>query len=115
MANNTLNADIIAAAAVTVLENETVMGKLVYRGYEEEFDKKVNGYDVGDTISIRRPTDFTVRDGAVAVRQNVSEGKTTFTVDKQKGIDFAFTSKDLTLEISDLTERVIKPAMIQLA
>ena len=30
----------------------------VYRGYEEEFDKKVNGYDVGDTICIRKPQQF---------------------------------------------------------
>ena len=45
----------------------------------------------------------------------MTEGKTTFTVDKQKGIDFKFTSQDLTLQIDKLSERVIKPAMIQLA
>lgn len=115
MSNTTLTADIIAKEAVAVLENECVMGKLVYRGYEEEFDKKINGYTVGESISIRRPTDFTVRDGAVASAQDVVEGKTTFTVDKQKGVDFKFTSADLTLQIGDLSERVIKPAMIQLA
>ena len=115
MANAVLTADVIASAAVTILENETVMGKLVYRGYEEEFGKKVNGYEVGDTISIRRPADFTVRDGRVAVAQNVSEGKIPFVVDKQKGVDFKFTSADLTLKIEDLAERVMKPQMIQLA
>lgn len=115
MSNTTLTADIIAKEAVSILENETVMAKLVHRGYEEEFTKKVNGYEVGETISIRRPTDFTVRDGAVAAAQDVVEGKTTFTVDKQKGVDFKFTSADLTLQIGDLSERVIKPAMIQLA
>jgi hypothetical protein len=115
MSNTTLTADIIAKEAVAILENECVMGKLVHRGFEEEFSKKVNGYEVGETISIRRPTDFTVRDGAVAAVQDVVEGKTTFTVDKQKGVDFKFTSQDLTLQIGDLSERVIKPAMIQLA
>ena len=115
MANTTLTADIIASASVAILENETVMGKLVYRGYEEEFAKKVNGYTVGETISIRRPADFTVRDGRVADVQDAVEGKTTFTVDKQKGVDFKFTSADLTLQIEDLSQRVIKPAMIQLA
>jgi hypothetical protein len=115
MSNTTLTADIIASAAVTVLENNCVMGGLVHRGYEEDFGKKVNGYTVGESISIRRPTDFNVRDGATAVNQDVVEGKTTFTVDKQKGVDFKFTSADLTLQIDKLTERVIQPAMIQLA
>ena len=115
MSNTTLTADIIAKEAVMILDNECLMANLVHRGYEEEFSKKVNGYTVGETISIRRPTDFTVRDGAVAATQDVVEGKTTFTVDKQKGVDFKFTSQDLTLQIGQLAERVIKPAMIQLA
>jgi hypothetical protein len=114
MANTTLTADIIAKEAVMILENNLVMGKLVHRGYESEFDNSVNGYKVGETISIRRPADFTVRSGAVASVQDVVEGKTTVTVDQQKGVDFKFTSADLTLQIGDLSERVIKPAMIQL-
>lgn len=115
MSNTTLTADIIAKEAVMILENELVMANLVHRGYEEEFTKKVNGYTVGETVSIRRPADFTVRDGAVAANQDVVEGKTVFTVDKQKGVDFKFTSSDLTLQIGDLAERVIKPAMVQMA
>jgi len=115
MANTTLTADIIAAEAVRILDNNCVMGNLVYRGYEEEFSKKINGYTVGETISIRRPTDFTVRNGATASIQDVVEGKFAISVDKQKGVDFEFTSADLTLQIGQLSERVIKPAMVQLA
>lgn len=115
MSNAPLTADIIAQESVMILENNLVMSKLVHRGYEEEFSKKVNGYEVGETVSIRRPADFTVRDGSTAAIQDVSEGKTTFTVDKYKGVDFKFTSQDLTLKIGDLSERVIKPAMVQLA
>lgn len=115
MAQTVLTADIIAKEAVMILDNELVMAKKVFRGYENEFDKKVNGYKVGETISIRKPTDFTVRDGAVMNVQEVVEGKTTITVDKRKGVDFKFTSQDLTLKIGELSERVIKPAMIQLA
>lgn len=115
MSNTTLTADIIAKEAVMILDNELVMAKQVYRGYENEFDKKVNGYKVGETISIRKPTDFTVRDGAVMDVQDVTEATTTITVDRRKGVDFKFTSQDLTLKIDELSERVIKPAMIQLA
>ena len=115
MANTTITADIIAKEAVMILENECLMAKLCYRGYESEFDKKVNGYTVGEAVSIRRPTDFTVRDGKTAAVQDVVEGKIPVTVDKFKGVDFKFTSQDLTQQIGTLSERVIKPAMIQLA
>jgi hypothetical protein len=115
VAHRLLTASIIADAAIKILENELVMANLVYRGYEQDFAKNVNGFEVGDTVSIRRPTDFTVRDGAVAVAQDVQEGKFSITVDKQKGVDFKFTSADLTLSIGTLAERAIRPAMIQLA
>lgn len=115
MANTFLTTDIIAKEALMILDNNLVMSKLVHRAHESEFSNAVNGYEVGDTISIRRPTDFTVRDGATASNQDIVEGKTTLVIDKQKGIDFGFTSKELTLNIGELSERIIKPAMVQLA
>jgi hypothetical protein len=115
MSNSVLTIDTIATAAVAILDNSLVMAKQVYRGLESEFTSKVNGYEIGDTVSMRRPTDFTVRDGATASNQDVVEGKVALTVDKQKGVDFGFTSKELTLSIGELSERVIKPAMVQLA
>ena len=115
MANTLLTADIIAKAAVLQLDNNLVMAKKVFRGYEDEFNKDINGYEVGASISVKRPMDFTVRDGAVMDVQDTTEGKVTLTVDKRKGIDFEFTSQELTLSIKELSERVLKPAMIQLA
>ena len=115
MANRTLTADIIAKEAVMILDNELIMAKKVFRGYEEDYTKKINGYEVGDTISIRRPADFQVRDGKTADAQDAQEGKTTIVIDKFKGVDFKFTSQDLTLSINNVSERIIKPAMVQLA
>lgn len=115
MPNTTLSASVIAKAAVALLDNELVFAKNVFRGYEDEFSNSVNGYTVGETVSIRKPAQFTVRLGAVASSQDVTEGKTSFTVDKQRGVDFEFTSQQLTLNIKELSERVIKPAMVQLA
>lgn len=115
MPNTVLSPSIIAEAAVKILDNELTMANMVYRGYESEFDKSYNGYKVGTTVSIRKPTDFTVRDGATASIQDVTEGSTSITVNKQKGVDFKFSSTELTLNIGDLSERVLKPAMVQLA
>jgi hypothetical protein len=115
MANTVLNASIIAKEATMILENELGMAKNVYRGYEKEFDQRVNGYTPGATVTIKKPTDFTVRDGATASIQDVTEGSTSITVNKQKGVDFQFSSVELSLSIKELSQRVIKPAMVQLA
>ena len=111
MANTTLTSSIVAKAALPILENELGWVSQLYRAHEDEFSKSINGYKVGDTISIRRPADFTVRTGAAMSTQDVVEGKTTLTVDQQIGVDFEFSSTDLTLSISELSERVMKPAM----
>lgn len=115
MPNRQLTADIVAKAAVAILDNELVFADKVFRGYEEDFKMRPNGYTPGETISIRKPTDYTVRQGSTAAVQDVNEAKTTITVDRVRGIDFAFTSQELTMRIEDLAERAIKPAMVQLA
>lgn len=111
MSNTTLTADVVAKAALAILDNELGVVKTFHRAYEEEFSQQVNGYKIGDTISIRRPADFVIRTGATLSTQDVIEGKTTLTIDQQIGVDFQFTSSDLTLKITDLAERVMKPAM----
>lgn len=115
MSNSVLTIDVIAKEALMVLDNNLIMAKQVHRGLESEFGNAMNGYQAGSTVSIKRPTDFTVRDGANVSNQDVVEGTTSITVNKQKGVDFVFTSQELTLNIKDLSERVIKPAMVQLA
>jgi hypothetical protein len=115
MANAPLTIDVIAKEALMILDNNLIAAKMVHRGFEDEFGNAMNGFEAGDTVSIRRPTDFTVRDGAVSANQDIVEGKVSLVVDKQKGVDFGFTSKELTLNINELSERVIKPAMVQLA
>jgi hypothetical protein len=114
MSNTTLTADIVAKEALLILENELGFMKTIHRAHEDEFGKEVNGYKPGATIRIRRPADFTVRTGATMNLQDVIEGRLTMTVDKQVGVDFQFTSADLTLSVNDLSERVIRPAMSSL-
>lgn len=114
MADTMLTADIVAKAALPILENELGVLGTLYRDAESEFNKSVNGYKVGATVNIRRPADFTVRSGAVRSDQDVIEGQVPLTVDQQKGVDFNFTSTDMTLSVESLAERVIKPAMCNL-
>jgi hypothetical protein len=115
MANAFITPTVIAKAAVRILDNELVMARRVYRAYESEFDKTVNGYKPGSSINIRKPTQFTVRSGATASIQDVTEGTTSITVGTQAGIDFKISSLDLTLNFNQLADRVIRPAMVRLA
>lgn len=115
MANTTLTADVIAKIALPILDNELGFLNRMHRAHESEFSQTVNGYKIGDTISIRRPADFVVRTGSVMSTQDVIEGKVALTVDQMKGVDFQFSTSDLTLKVEDMASRIIKPAMTILA
>ncbi len=115
MANNFLTVSTIAEASVKILDNELVAASKVFRGYEAEFAEKVNGYNVGAAVTIKKPPQFQVRDGAQAQAQDITEGTTSIVVNKMKGIDLKISSTDRTLSIGELAERVLKPAMVSLA
>lgn len=114
MSNTTLTADIVAKASLAVLDNNLGFLDTFHREVESEFQNSVNGYKPGATVRMRRPADFTVRSGNVMSIQDVIEGRLAFSVDKQKGIDFNFTSTDLTLSVENLQKKVIEPAIIRL-
>ena len=114
MANTSLTADILTRESLLILENELGVLGSFHRPMDEEFQKSVNGYKVGSTVNMRRPADFSVRTGAVMDVQNVTEGKVALAIGTQKGIDFEFSSEELTMDMDNLKEGVIKPAMSSL-
>lgn len=109
MGNTLITPSIIARVGLANLENNLVMGNKVYRDYSREYVK------VGDTISVRRPVQFSAIDGAVAVNQDVTEGKFPLTLDKRKHVSWSFNTQDLTLAIEEYNARYIQPACISLA
>lgn len=111
MSNTLLTPDVIAKEALRQLENSLVMANLVHRDYEAEFGET----KIGETVRIRRPVRYTVREGNVAQVQDTTEGRVSLTVDRQRGVDIDFLSRDLTLTIDKFSERYVKPAMIQIA
>jgi P22 coat protein - gene protein 5 len=109
MSNTILTPSIIAKEALMQLENNLVMANLVHRDYQNEFVK------IGQTVTIRKPVKFVAQDGATLVKQDVQEGNTSITIDQRKHVAWQFSTQDLTLSISDYSERYIKPAMITLS
>lgn len=111
MANIALVSSKIAKAALAVLDNEPGVLRTFYRAHESEFSQRIDGYTIGDTVSIRRPADFTVRTGSTASIQDVVEGKVTLTIDQPIGVDFQLSSTEMALQLPEITERIVKPAM----
>lgn len=110
MANTFLTIDMIAKEALMILRKNAVMAGLVHRDYSKEF---VAG--VGDTITIRKPATFVVKDFVESTGitvQDATEDKKTVKMDKFYDVSFAVTSKDLTMSISDFSAQLLVPAMM---
>ena len=75
----------------------------------------VEGAKIGSTLRIRKPDRALVTDGAALQVQDDNEQYTTLTVSSQKHIGVNFTSAELTMQLDDFADRVLKPRISQLA
>jgi hypothetical protein len=113
MANSLLTIDMITRKALEILENNLVLTRTVNRQYDDSF--AVEGAKIGSTLRIRLPDRALVTDGAALQVQDDNEQFTTLTVSSQKHIGVNFTSAELTMQLDDFAERVLKPRISQLA
>jgi hypothetical protein len=103
----------ITRKALEILENNLVLTRNVNRQYDDSF--AVEGAKIGSTLRIRLPDRALVTDGAALQVQDDNEQYTTLTVSSQKHIGVNFTSAELTMQLDDFAERVLKPRISQLA
>jgi hypothetical protein len=103
----------ITRKALEILENNLVLTRNVNRQYDDSF--AVEGAKIGSTLRIRLPDRALVTDGAALQVQDDNEQYTTLTVSTQKHIGVNFTSAELTMQLDDFAERVLKPRISQLA
>ena len=113
MANSLLTIDMITRKALQILENNLVLTRNVNRQYDDSF--AVEGAKIGSTLRIRLPDRALVTDGAALQVQDDNEQFTTLSVASQKHIGVNFTSAELTMQLDDFAERVLKPRISQLA
>ena len=113
MANSLLTIDMITRKSLEILENNLVLTRNVNRQYDDSF--AVEGAKIGSTLRIRLPDRALVTDGAALQVQADNEQFTTLTVSSQKHIGVNFTSAELTMQLDDFAERVLKPRVSQLA
>ena len=85
----------------------------INRQYDDRFAR--SGAKIGTQLQVRLPNEFTVREGAVMDAQPVAEHYVSLDVNKQRGVDFAFSSADLTMKLDSFSERYLEPAATRLA
>jgi len=90
-----------------------VLTRNVNRQYDDSF--AVEGAKIGSTLRIRLPDRALVTDGAALQVQDDNEQFTTLSVAQQKHIGVNFTTAELTMQLDDFAERVLKPRVSQLA
>ena len=110
MANTFLKPDVIAAAALGLLERELVLPRLVTRMGISDFRGAAN-----DTVTIRVPARTTAREYEWRTRENpivldeLEETSVPVTLSKHPYSAVAVTDEELTLDIVSFSEQVLRP------
>jgi len=114
MAGNSLLTDsIITQECLMQLKNNLVLSQKINKSYSNQFAQA--GAKAGQTVSIRKPSRYSVTDGATLEIQDSVDKYVDLTVSSQKHVGMAFSSKDRALSIDKFSERYIAPAMVALA
>lgn len=112
MANTFLTPTVIARQALATLYNTIVLAQLVWRDFDDEFQK------IGRTVNVRRPAvfeseKFNRADGTTA--QNIDETEVPIELDTIRNVTVAVTDEEMTLDILDFNEQVLAPMMEAIA
>jgi len=113
MSNQLLTISMITQESLRVLTGSLKFMTNVNQGYNDEF--AIKGAKIGQTINIRKPARYVGRTGPVVNIEAQTETYVPLTLSEQYGVDLSFTSQEQTLSLDMYSDRVIKPAMAQIA
>jgi hypothetical protein len=103
----------ITREALRVLENNLRFTKFVRRDFDDSFGRA--GAKIGTVLNIRKPPRYVGRTGQGLSIEDATETQVPLVLTTQRGVDIAFTSQDLALNIDDFSDRFIKPAVANVA
>ncbi len=119
MANALQTATLITNEVIRIAHNSSAFLGNMNTDYQPEWRGK---YAPGSTIYARRPVQFTIRNGATANVQDITESTVPVVVQPELGIDFAVSDFDLTTAVradgsidKAFRERFLKPAGLRIA
>lgn len=113
MSNTILTPTAVTRKALSILHQKLNFVGNIDRQHDPKFAN--DGAKIGDSLSIRLPNQYTVTEGAALSVQDTAETSVTLQLSEQDHVDTSFSSKELTLDIDDFSERILDPAMSVLA
>ncbi len=102
----------ITMESLRILLNKLEVAPFFNTDYNKEFTKE---FKVGDTVEVRYPQRFLIRDGQGYQPQGLTDRYTSVSCNQQFGVDFDWSSAEQALNLEDVRSRYIEPAMAQLA
>lgn len=104
--------EVWAAETLIILEENMVMGNLVYRDFENEIA------DFGDTVNTRKPAEFTAERKTAnddVTIQNAEATNIPVTLDQHIHTSFMIRDSEGSLSFQDLVNQYLTPAAMSLA
>ncbi len=119
MANALQTATIVTNEVLRVAHNNSAFLGNMSTDHDDKWKGK---YAPGATLKVRRPVQFTIRNGATANIQDLTESTVDLTVQPEIGIDFAVSNYELATAVKAdgsvdkaFRDRYLKPAGLRIA
>lgn len=113
MANNFLTTKQVTREILSVLRQKLTFLRKINMEYDDKF--AVTGAKIGNSVDIRVPARYATRSGRIMNANSLNDKVVPLTITDQDGIDFAYNSADLALNIDDFRERYIEQPVADLA
>lgn len=113
MANSLLTINMITREAIRLWRNSNAFLMSINRQYDDSFAR--TGAKIGDALRIRLPNDYTVGEGPAVSVQDTNEINTNLVLATQRNVGMSFSSADRSLSLDDFSQRVLAPAVNNLA
>lgn len=113
MANTILTPTQVTREAARILYNNLAFSKGCNRQYDDKF--MLGGAKVGNTINMRLPARYVGTIGAPLNTEDQTEISRSLSLNTQFHVDVTFTTQELTLNLQDFSERVLAPAIAEIA
>lgn len=116
MSNAALNPSIIAKEIAYQVKNNLKFAGSCVRAYESQWQNQVNGWQVGQSIDIRVPAQYTVGTTAsISAAQDIIQVKRSLSLNQRRNTLIQMTSAEMTYTFSRFQEEIAAPAGIRLA
>lgn len=112
MANKVLTPRVILREVYALMHQTSNFIMRMNRQYDDRFAQ--TGAKIGQVLDVRLPPKYVTRRGSAMQVQNHVERKVPLPLTIIDGIDLNFSQEELTFDIQDFSERVLRPAVAQL-